>query len=110
MVSKPADPEAFLCLKPTPRSDQHRPSGVRSLPPVAPNGLDDGWLERAFLTVERAFDRWAWAQERAVRAARGRAYVLQAVACVTVAWSNYWRLIEELDRLRRSTDDPGLAS
>jgi hypothetical protein len=71
-----------------------------ALPSVLADGIDDAWLELALVTVERAFDRWAWAQHHAARTAFKHQDVRQAVVLLLAAWSNYWQLAEELDRLR----------
>lgn len=71
-----------------------------ALPPP-PNGTtDDDWLELVDSTVERAWDRWCYAQQHAVRAARGHARPHIAVAVARAAWTNYWELRQEADGIR----------
>src|ERR1700693_112062 len=68
--------------------------------PSPPNGVDDaGWLELVDHTVERAWDRWCYAQQHAVRAAREHFKAHVAVAVERAAWGNYWELREEGDRI-----------
>jgi len=51
------------------------------------------------LTLERAFDRWAYAQHHAAAAARDQSGARMAVARARLAWANYWELTEEAERL-----------
>ena len=68
--------------------------------PSPPNGaMDDAWLELVDCTVERAWDRWCYAQQHAVRAARERFKAHIAVAVARAAWANYWELLEEAERI-----------
>ena len=70
-----------------------------TLPP--PNSVaDDDWLELVESTVERAWDRWCYAQQHAVRAARARVRPEIAVAVARIAWSNYWDLQQEAMAIR----------
>jgi hypothetical protein len=69
------------------------------LPPPPSLGDEPCWLEMVDLTVERALDRWAYAQHHALRAVRNREDAAAAVARVRTAWSNYWELREEAARL-----------
>jgi hypothetical protein len=80
--------------------------------PASPNGaMDSGWLELVDQTVERAWDRWCYAQQHAVRAARDRFKARIAVAVARVAWTNYWELLEESRRIReRLRVRPGAGS
>jgi hypothetical protein len=72
-----------------------------TLPAVSDAGLTDEWFALVVATLERAWDRWAYAQHHAVVAARRHSrYARQAVARAVIAWSNYWQLLEEADRLR----------
>lgn len=98
-----------------PRPNRHtgRPSGqpvvtvvrddrvwkVLTLPsPI--NGADDTeWLVLVDSTVERAWDRWCYAQQHAVRAAREHFKASGAVAVARAAWNNYWELLEEAQRI-----------
>lgn len=70
-----------------------------SLPPpsAAPEG---GWSELVEGTLERALDRWSYAQYHAAQAARERSGARQALARAAAAWSNYWELAREADLLR----------
>jgi hypothetical protein len=64
------------------------------------NGADDAeWLELVESTVERAWDRWCYAQQHAVRAAREHFKASVAVAVARAAWNNYWELLEEAERI-----------
>ena len=102
-----------------PRTSAARPSGHRrpgqpitvrmpvggawkllSLPAEPDGGFNEDWYVMATLTIERAWERWAYAQHHAVAAARRRSRnARQAAARAIVAWSNYWQLLEEADRL-----------
>jgi hypothetical protein len=78
---------------------------VLTLPPP-PNGSDEfgadlaGWLELIDCTVERAWDRWCYAQQHAIRAAREHFKAYTALAVARAAWANYWELLEEGERIR----------
>jgi hypothetical protein len=64
------------------------------------NGADDAeWVELVESTVERAWDRWCYAQQHAVRAAREHFKASVAVAVARAAWNNYWELLEEAERI-----------
>lgn len=82
-----------------------------SPPAAAP---DDPWLELVDCTVERAWDRWCYAQQHAVRAAHesNKPHVAWAVA--STAWSNYWELCVEAceikERLRCRPAEPSAES
>ena len=80
--------------------------------PSPPNGVaDPEWLELVDLTVERAWDRWCYAQQHAVRAAREHFNALVAVAVARAAWTNYWDLLEESGQIReRLRVRPGAGS
>jgi hypothetical protein len=68
--------------------------------PSPPNGaMDAAWLELVDCTVERAWDRWCYAQQHAVRAARERFKAHAAVAVARAAWANYWDLLLEAERI-----------
>jgi hypothetical protein len=104
---------------PGPNRHTRRPSGqplvtvvrddhvwkVLTLPP-APNGSEElgadlvDWLDLIDCTVERAWDRWCYAQQHAVRAARENFKAHVAVAVARAAWTNYWDLLEESGRIR----------
>ena len=69
--------------------------------PSPPNGsVDSDWLELIDCTVERAWDRWCYAQQHAVRAAREHFKAQVAVAVARAAWTNYWELLEEAELIR----------
>jgi hypothetical protein len=104
-----------------PRPNRHlgRPSGqpltlrvrddklwkLLTLPP--PNGgSDDEWLELVESTVERAWDRWCYAQQQAVRAARTRSRPQVALAVARIAWSNYWDLHLEAQAIKARLSRP----
>jgi len=74
---------------------------VLTLPPPTSNGEDAEWMELVDSTVERAWDRWCYAQQQAVRAARVRSQTHMAVAVAGVAWDNYWALLQDAERIKR---------
>jgi hypothetical protein len=98
-----------------PRPNRHvgRPSGqpvvtvvrddrvwkVLTLPSPANGSVDAEWLELVEGTVDRALDRWFYAQQHAVRAAREHFKAEVAVAVARAAWANYWELLEEANRI-----------
>jgi hypothetical protein len=66
--------------------------------PSPPNGATDAeWLELVDCTVERAWDRWCYAQQHAMRAAREHFKAEVAVAVARAAWANFWELLEEAE-------------
>lgn len=68
--------------------------------PSAPNGAADTvWLELVDCTVERALDRWCYAHQHAVRAAREHFKAHVAAAVAQAAWANYWELLAEAERI-----------
>jgi hypothetical protein len=68
--------------------------------PSAPNGATDAaWLELVDCTVERALDRWCYAQQHAARAAREHFKAHVAAAVAEAAWANYWELLVEAERI-----------
>ena len=73
---------------------------VLALPPPPQGEAEDDWLELVDATVERAWDRWCYAQHHAVQATRTRAQPQIAIAVARIAWSNYWDLREEARRIR----------
>ena len=99
-----------------PRPNRHagRPSGqpvikivrddrswkVLTLPSPPGGGPNADWLELVDGTVERALDRWCYAQQHATRAARERFKAHVGVAVAQAAWNNYWELLEEAERIR----------
>src|SRR6202158_2297881 len=88
-----------------PRPNRHvgRPSGqpvvtvigedrrwkVLTLPAPSSGADEAGWIAMVDCTVERAWDRWCYAQQQAVRAAREHFKAHLAVAVARAAWSNY---------------------
>ncbi|HYM67541.1 MAG TPA: hypothetical protein VEW68_09635 [Patescibacteria group bacterium] len=72
-----------------------------TLPPPPAGAADDEWLALIDCMVERACDRWAYAQQHAVRAARDRFKPEVAVAVAGIAWANYWELLQEAERIKR---------
>jgi len=73
---------------------------VLTLPPHSSSGEETDWIELVDGTVERAWDRWCYAQQQAVRAARERYRPLVAIAVAGAAWSNYWELLQESERIK----------
>jgi len=72
-----------------------------TLPPP-PNGMpDDAWIELVDSTVERAWDRWCYAQQQAVRAARSNNRAHIALAVARIAWSKYWELDQEAKEIKK---------
>jgi hypothetical protein len=72
-----------------------------TLPPPPGGSPDEDWLELVECTVERAWDRWCYAQQHAVRAAQERYKPRVALAVARTAWSNYWELYMEAEEIRR---------
>lgn len=68
------------------------------LPPFGSAPVSE-WRSLVEATLERALDRWAYAQHHAVQAARDRSGAKQALVLSRVAWSNYLELREEAERL-----------
>lgn len=73
---------------------------VLTLPPPAVSGENEDWIELVDSTVERAWDRWCYAQQQAVRAARLRLRPNVAFAVAAAAWNNYWALLQESERIK----------
>jgi hypothetical protein len=73
---------------------------VLTLPPPSSTGEETDWIELVDSTVERALDRWCYAQQHAVRAARERFRAQVAVAVAGAAWSNYWDLLQESELIK----------
>lgn len=72
---------------------------VLALPPPS-SGEDVDWLELVESTVERAWDRWCYAQQHAIRAARLHVKAELALAIARAAWNNYWLLLLDAERIR----------
>jgi hypothetical protein len=68
------------------------------LPAISPVGTPQ-WRSLVDATLERALDRWSDTQHHAAQAARDRSGAKQALARSRVAWTNYWELREEAERL-----------
>ena len=73
---------------------------VLTLPSPPNSAADAEWAELIESTVERALDRWCYAQHHAVRAAREHFKAQVAAAVAQAAWSNYWELVVEAGRIR----------
>jgi hypothetical protein len=71
-----------------------------ALPPPPSGEVDEEWLELVECTVERAWDRWCYAQQHAIRAAQERYKPHIALAVARTAWSNYWELYIEAEEIR----------
>ncbi len=99
-----------------PRPQPDRPAGVPrvsvlrqggawkflALPPPPPStgpAAHVEWQRLVDLTVQRAQDRWACAQDQAVGAARDRAGAVGALHRARAAWRNYWELRCEAEAL-----------
>ncbi len=72
-----------------------------TLPPPPGGEADEAWLELVECTVERAWDRWCYAQRHAVRAAQERYRPHVALAVARTAWTNYWELFVEAEEITR---------
>lgn len=72
-----------------------------TLPPTSACADDEEWIALADSMVERACDRWSYAQQQAVRAAREHFKPELAVAVACIAWANYWELLQEAERIKR---------
>jgi hypothetical protein len=99
-----------------PRPNRHagRPSGqpvitviredrrwkVLTLPPPASAAGEAEWILLVDCVVERAWDRWCYAQQQAARAAHEHFKALVAVAVARAAWANYWELLQEAERIK----------
>src|SRR5205823_9550041 len=99
-----------------PRPNRHhgRPSGqplitlvredrkwkVLTLPPPTSSDEDADWIELVESTVERAWDRWCYAQQQAVRATRMGVKPSLALAVAGAAWQNYWGLLQDAERIK----------
>ena len=72
-----------------------------TLPPPSSATDAAAWIELVDSTVERAWDRWCYAQHQAVRAAREHFKPLIAVAIAKAAWMNYWELALEAEQIKK---------
>src|SRR5262245_30459277 len=101
---------------PQPRAELDRPSGqpriailrrggawkFLALPPRPPStepSAQGEWRQLVELTVQRALDRWACAQDEAVDAARSGDGAVRALSRSRAAWRNYWDLRCEAETL-----------
>src|SRR5712692_5175325 len=115
--------QRLMAANPThPRPDRHagRPGGqpvvtvlrdgglwkLLTLPPPPGGTPDDAWLELVECTVERAWDRWCYAQQHAVRAAQERYKPHVALAVARTAWTNYWELYVEAEAIKSRVKRP----
>jgi hypothetical protein len=73
---------------------------VLMLPPPTSTEADEAWIELVESTVERAWDRWCYAQQHAVRAARLQVKAQLALAVAQAAWNNYWVLLQEAELMK----------
>lgn len=73
---------------------------VLTLPAPTSAPDDDRWIELVECTVERAWDRWCYAQQQAVRSARQRFKPHVAIAVAQAAWKNYWLLLQDAERIK----------
>jgi hypothetical protein len=74
---------------------------VLSLPPPLASGDEEAWMELVDATVERAWDRWCYAQHQAMRAARLHSRPHVALAVAGAAWDNYWLLLQDAERIKQ---------
>jgi hypothetical protein len=72
---------------------------VVELPRLGVDGITPEWIEIAEAAVERTFHRWAWSQYHTRAAAEHGSGLITAWRRQELAWSNYWRLHEELSTL-----------
>ena len=91
-ASRPSGQALFTVVR------EDRKWKVLSLP--GPGADDAEWLELVESTVERAWDRWCYAQHQASRAARLHARPQVALAVARAAWNNYWLLLQDADRIK----------
>ena len=73
---------------------------VLTLPPPTTSGEDGDWIELVESTVERAWDRWCYAPQQAVRATRMGVKPSLALAVAGAAWQNYWGLLQDAERIK----------
>jgi hypothetical protein len=87
----------------SPRLQAVRPGAswkILTLPPRPATGDQAAWLELVEATVERALERWAYAQYQAARAAREHGQAGLELALARAAWTNYYQLSREAEELR----------
>jgi hypothetical protein len=83
---------------------------VLTLPQPSNHGSEEEWMELVESTVERAWERWSYAQQHAVRAAREHFKPHLAIAVAQTAWSNYWELCQEAERIKSRQGRAGAAA
>src|SRR5258707_12029831 len=76
-----------------------------ALPPPPGGEADEEWLDLVECTVERAWDRWCYAQQHAIRAAQERYKPHVALAIARTAGSNYWDLYIEAEAITARAQD-----
>lgn len=79
---------------------ENRKWKMLTLPPPTSAPDDEQWLQLVECTVERAWDRWCYAQQQSIRAARERFKPLVALAVAQAAWKNYWLLLQDAERIK----------
>jgi hypothetical protein len=117
--------ERLLALnqrRPTPRSHPGRAEGspivasvgrgdrwkLLALPPRPEDaGQEESWRELVQATLERALDRWAYAHHHVGRAVRRGVEPHGALERARVAWTNYWELRREAERLGIGPESDG---
>ena len=77
--------------------------------PASGSLSQEDWQSLLLATLERALDRWAYAQHRAAAASRDQSGARQAIARARTAWGNYWDLRQEAERVL-GEDLPGAGS
>jgi hypothetical protein len=77
---------------------------VLTLPGVPPEGIGLDWLELAEAMVDRAYQRWAWAQHHVKTCNTVRSGLRPALARATAAWENYSDLMEQFTDCRAAAD------
>ncbi len=92
-TSRPSGQPLFTLVR------EDRKWKVLSLP--APGSEEADWIELVESTVERAWDRWCYAQHQAIRAARLQTRPQVALAVARAAWNNYWLLLQDADRIKQ---------
>jgi hypothetical protein len=65
--------------------------------------LQDQWRKLALATLERGLDRWAYARHQVVSTLRRRLDSGLALKRARAAWSNYWDLHQDAERLGITT-------
>ena len=82
---------------------------VLTLPAPPSTGDEAEWIAIVDWTLERAWDRWCYAQQQAVRAAREHFKAHLAVAVSRAAWANYWELLQDAERIKERLRRPPVA-